>query len=194
MPRIDLIDISLKESSLIQNHPINTILDTTLALSIPPSTLGQTNSTHGNIVSPLAPRALVFSTSPNSLIEPHPYLSSLTKRKRDDHDKDPSPNADKDSKKRQKKPDSSKDDKDQAGSSKQGKSSSKPSKFNKPVDADEVIQDVETDTRECVEDAVCDSGPTAPVINKTKWFKKSPRPATPESPDPDWSKDQNADI
>ncbi|GKE02686.1 hypothetical protein Tco_1390669, partial [Tanacetum coccineum] len=87
-----------------------------------------------------------------------------------------------------------KDDKDQAGSSKQGKSSSKPSKSNKPVDADEVIHDVETDTRECVEDAVCDSSPTAPVINKTKWFKQSPRPATPKSPDPDWSKGQNADT
>ncbi|GKD22779.1 hypothetical protein Tco_1224482 [Tanacetum coccineum] len=28
-------------------------------------------------VSPLAPRALVFSTPPNSLIEPHPFLNSL---------------------------------------------------------------------------------------------------------------------
>ncbi|GJX25622.1 hypothetical protein Tco_0231918, partial [Tanacetum coccineum] len=59
------------------NHPIITTLDTTLALSIPPSTLGQTNPTQGNIVSPLTPRALVFSTSPNSPIEPHPYLASL---------------------------------------------------------------------------------------------------------------------
>ncbi|GKE19346.1 hypothetical protein Tco_1426923 [Tanacetum coccineum] len=112
----------------------------------------------------------------------------------DDHDKDPSPNADKDSKKRQEKPNSYKDDKDQAGSSKQGKSSTKPSKSNKPIDADKVIQDVETYTRECVEDLVHDSIPTAPVGNKTKWFKKSPRPATPESPDLDWSKDHNADT
>ncbi|GKA46037.1 uncharacterized mitochondrial protein-like protein [Tanacetum coccineum] len=67
----------LQKSSLIQNHPINTTLDTTLALSILPSTLGQTNPNQGNIVSPLAPRALVFSTSPNSPIEPHPYLASL---------------------------------------------------------------------------------------------------------------------
>ncbi|GJS72547.1 hypothetical protein Tco_0705388 [Tanacetum coccineum] len=29
------------------------------------------------MVSPLAPRGLVFSTSPNSPIEPHPYLASL---------------------------------------------------------------------------------------------------------------------
>ncbi|GKC92998.1 hypothetical protein Tco_1158440 [Tanacetum coccineum] len=120
--------------------------------------------------------------------------SHQTKRKRDDHDKDPSPNADKYSTKRQKKPDSYKDDKDQAGSSKQGKSSAKPSKSNKPVDADEVIHDVETDTREYVEDAVCESSPTALVINKTKWFKQSLRPSTPNSPDPDWSKGQNADT
>ncbi|GJY62566.1 hypothetical protein Tco_0463223 [Tanacetum coccineum] len=59
--------------------------------------------------------------------------SRQTKRRMDDHDKDPSPNVDKDSKKRQKKPDSSKNDKDQDGTSKQGKSSSKPSKSNKHV-------------------------------------------------------------
>ncbi|GJT18009.1 hypothetical protein Tco_0876715 [Tanacetum coccineum] len=77
MPRTDLIDLSSKESSPIQNHPINTTLDTTLTLYIPPSTLGQTNPTKGNIVSPLAHRALLFSTPPNSSIEPHPYLASL---------------------------------------------------------------------------------------------------------------------
>nr|GEV47394.1 hypothetical protein [Tanacetum cinerariifolium] len=93
-------------------------------------------------------------------------------RKGDDHDKDPSPNVDKDPKKRQMKHDSYKDDKDQARSSNKGKSSSKPSKSNKPIDADEVIQDEETNTGECVKDAVRDSSPTAPTINKTKWFKQ----------------------
>ncbi|GJV24991.1 hypothetical protein Tco_1377686 [Tanacetum coccineum] len=73
-------------------------------------------------------------------------------------------------------------------------STSKLSKSNKPVDADEVIHDVEIDTGECVEDAVCDSSPNAHAVNKTKWFKQSLRPATPESPNPDWSKDQNADT
>ncbi|GJW63964.1 hypothetical protein Tco_0115848 [Tanacetum coccineum] len=101
-----------------------------------------------------------------------------TKSGRDDHDKVG-----------QKKHDSSKNDKDQVRTSKQCKSSSKPSISNKPIDADEVIQDVEIYTRECVEDAVHDSIPTAPVINKTTWFKQSPRPATPESPDLDWIKD-----
>ncbi|GKF77559.1 hypothetical protein Tco_0230029, partial [Tanacetum coccineum] len=110
--------------------------------------------------------------------------SRQTKRKRDDHDKDPYPNADKDSKTRQKKPDSSKNDKNQAGTSKQGKPSSKPSKSNKPVDADEVIQDIETYTGECIEDTVHDYILTTPVINKTEWFKQSPGPATPKTPDP----------
>ncbi|GKA74256.1 hypothetical protein Tco_0780558 [Tanacetum coccineum] len=77
MHRTDFIDISSNESSPIQNHPINTTLDTTLVLSILPSNLGQTNPTQENIVSSLAPRALAFSTSPNSPIESHPYLVSL---------------------------------------------------------------------------------------------------------------------
>ncbi|GJV12432.1 hypothetical protein Tco_1353973 [Tanacetum coccineum] len=37
----------------------------------------QTISTQGTNVSPLAPRALVFSTPPSSPLEPHPYLTSL---------------------------------------------------------------------------------------------------------------------
>nr|GEU55068.1 RNA-directed DNA polymerase, eukaryota [Tanacetum cinerariifolium] len=77
MPRTDLINLSSRESSPIQDHPINTTLDSTLALSIPPSTLELINPTHGNIVSPLAPRAIAFSTSPNSPTEPYPYLASL---------------------------------------------------------------------------------------------------------------------
>ncbi|GJR33234.1 hypothetical protein Tco_1109466 [Tanacetum coccineum] len=77
MPRTDFIDLSSNESPPIQNHPINTTLDTTLALTIPPLTINQTISTQGTNVSPLAPRALVFSTPPSSLLEPHPYLTSL---------------------------------------------------------------------------------------------------------------------
>nr|GEX16275.1 hypothetical protein [Tanacetum cinerariifolium] len=120
--------------------------------------------------------------------------SRQTKRRNDEHDKDPSTGANKDSKKKQKKPDSFKNNKDQLGSSKQGKSSSNPSKSKKPVNADDVIQDVETDAGECVEDAVHDSIPTAHIINKSNWFKHSPRPGAPEIPDPNWSKDQSADI
>ncbi|GJU00213.1 hypothetical protein Tco_1110551 [Tanacetum coccineum] len=77
MPRIDFIDLSLNESSPIQNHPINTTLDTTLAITIPPPTISQTNPTQGTNVSPLAPRAIVFSTPPRLPFETHPYLTSL---------------------------------------------------------------------------------------------------------------------
>ncbi|GKB79092.1 hypothetical protein Tco_0945987 [Tanacetum coccineum] len=77
LPRTDFIDLSSNESSPFQNHPINTTLDTTLALTIPPPTINQTVPSQGTNVSPLAPRALVFSTPPSSLLEPHPYLTSL---------------------------------------------------------------------------------------------------------------------
>ncbi|GJW45505.1 hypothetical protein Tco_0077151 [Tanacetum coccineum] len=109
--------------------------------------------------------------------------SSKPKTRRDDHDKDPYAGADKHSKKRQKKPDSYKNDKHQSRTSKQGKSSSNPSKSNKPMDADEIIQGVETDAGECVKDAV--HTPSDLILNKSKWWKESPRPATPETHDPD---------
>ncbi|GJS62114.1 hypothetical protein Tco_0656898 [Tanacetum coccineum] len=87
MPRTNFIDISSNESSPIQNHlsntsqPINTTLtttlDTTLALTTPPPTSIQTTLTLEPLMTPLAPRALTFSTPPSSPLEPHPYLSSL---------------------------------------------------------------------------------------------------------------------
>ncbi|GJX18021.1 hypothetical protein Tco_0218853 [Tanacetum coccineum] len=77
VPRTDFIDHSSNESSLIQNIPINTTLDTTLALTIPPPTINQTIPSQRTNVSPLAPRALVFSTPPSSPLELHPYLTTL---------------------------------------------------------------------------------------------------------------------
>ncbi|GKC83523.1 hypothetical protein Tco_1139240 [Tanacetum coccineum] len=86
MPRIDFIDLSSNESSPIQNHSIsttqplhliNTTLDTTLALTIPLPMISQRIPTQGIDVSPLALRALVFSTLPSLPIEPHPYLTTL---------------------------------------------------------------------------------------------------------------------
>ncbi|GKC26615.1 hypothetical protein Tco_1033909 [Tanacetum coccineum] len=77
VPRTDFIDLSSNESSPIKNIPINTTLDTTLALTIPPLIISQTILSQGTNVSPLAPRALVFSTPPSSLLEPHPYLATL---------------------------------------------------------------------------------------------------------------------
>ncbi|GKA12300.1 hypothetical protein Tco_0691846 [Tanacetum coccineum] len=90
LPRTNYIDISSNETSPIQDHSTNnsqslnpittnpsTTLDTTLALTIPPPTSIQTTPTLEPLMSPLAPRALTFSTPPNSPLEPHPYLSSL---------------------------------------------------------------------------------------------------------------------
>ncbi|GKD62361.1 hypothetical protein Tco_1299870 [Tanacetum coccineum] len=77
MLRTDFINLSSNDSSPIQNHPINTTLDTTLALIISPPTISQTIPSQGTNVSPLAPRALVFSTPPSSPLEPHPYLTTL---------------------------------------------------------------------------------------------------------------------
>ncbi|GKE18455.1 hypothetical protein Tco_1426032 [Tanacetum coccineum] len=77
MPRTDFIDLSSNESSPIQNHPTNTTLDTTLALTIPSPTISQTNPTQGTNASPLAPKALDFSTPPSSRLEPYPFLTSL---------------------------------------------------------------------------------------------------------------------
>ncbi|GJY29646.1 hypothetical protein Tco_0405413 [Tanacetum coccineum] len=90
LPRTDYIDISSNETSPIQNHLTNTsqslnsittnqttTLDTTIALTILPPTSNQTPPTQEAMVSPLAPRALVFSTLPSSPLDLHPYLSSL---------------------------------------------------------------------------------------------------------------------
>nr|GEV98657.1 hypothetical protein [Tanacetum cinerariifolium] len=77
MPRTDFIDLSSKESSSIQNHPINTTLDTSLALTIPPPIINQTIPSQGTNVSPLASGALVLSTPLSSPLKPHPYLTSL---------------------------------------------------------------------------------------------------------------------
>ncbi|GJU30807.1 hypothetical protein Tco_1174396 [Tanacetum coccineum] len=77
MPRIKVIDISSNESSPIQNNLINTTRDTTLALTIPSPITSQAIPTQRIDISPLAPRSLVFSTSPSSPLEPHPYLTSL---------------------------------------------------------------------------------------------------------------------
>ncbi|GKC73742.1 hypothetical protein Tco_1119625 [Tanacetum coccineum] len=77
LPKTDFIDLSSNESSPIQYHLINTTLYTNLALIIPPTIINQTIPSQGTNVSPLAPRALVFSTPPSSPLEPHPYLTSL---------------------------------------------------------------------------------------------------------------------
>nr|GEV51662.1 reverse transcriptase domain-containing protein [Tanacetum cinerariifolium] len=53
---------------------------TTLDLTPPPPTSIQTTLNLEPLMSPLAPKALTFSTSPSSPLETHPYLSSLNER------------------------------------------------------------------------------------------------------------------
>ncbi|GJX42673.1 hypothetical protein Tco_0257663 [Tanacetum coccineum] len=77
LSRTSVIDISSNKSSSIQNNFIPTTLDTTLVLTITPPMLSQTPPTQPIEASPLAPRALVFSTPLSSPIEPHPYLTSM---------------------------------------------------------------------------------------------------------------------
>ncbi|GKF77603.1 hypothetical protein Tco_0230073, partial [Tanacetum coccineum] len=126
------------------------------------------------------------------------------KRGKVDHDKDPSPNVDKDSKKKKKKkkndPDASfsKKTKDQLPSSK-GTTPSKSSKFDKTIQVEETIKDPYQEVgmhEEPVIDEVINvndhlQDDYAPCQDMSKWFKKSPRPG---SPDPEWSKDLNANA
>nr|GEV30420.1 hypothetical protein [Tanacetum cinerariifolium] len=58
-------------------NPINTTIDTTLALTIPSPTTIQIILTQETIISPLTPKALAFTTLPSSPLELHPYLTSL---------------------------------------------------------------------------------------------------------------------
>ncbi|GKC02930.1 hypothetical protein Tco_0994540 [Tanacetum coccineum] len=73
--RTTIIDISSNESFHLQaNNLIPTTLATTLALSLTPPNISQILPTQPFEALPLAPRALIFTTPPNS---PHPYLNSL---------------------------------------------------------------------------------------------------------------------
>ncbi|GKD19679.1 hypothetical protein Tco_1208837, partial [Tanacetum coccineum] len=86
-------------------------------------------------------------------------------------------------------------DKDQVGSSKKGKSPSKPSNNDKLVTEEDTIHDIEMDAGKSVENEVINvdipkqayvSGPNPDISN---WFKQSPRP---ETPDHDWHKEPTA--
>ncbi|GJT81124.1 hypothetical protein Tco_1055466 [Tanacetum coccineum] len=72
----NIIDVSSNESSLIHesinNHTI--MISTTLALSITPPNASQTLPSQPIEPSPLAPRALIFTSPPTS---PHPYLNNI---------------------------------------------------------------------------------------------------------------------
>ncbi|GJS94736.1 hypothetical protein Tco_0801704 [Tanacetum coccineum] len=69
-PKVTYIDLTSNEDSPQQPH---TTIDTILALIIPPPIPNMVEP----FASPLAPRALVFTTPPNTPNDPHPFLSSL---------------------------------------------------------------------------------------------------------------------
>ncbi|GJU32478.1 hypothetical protein Tco_1176067, partial [Tanacetum coccineum] len=111
----------------------------------------------------------------------------------------PSANSKKEKKKRKQKDfESSKKDKDQAGSLKKDKSQSKTSKTDKSVNAEETVHDVEMDVGESVEYDVVDiEDPTqadasVPKQDKLTWFKIVVV-ERPESPDPEWHKEPPID-
>ncbi|GKB95599.1 hypothetical protein Tco_0981736 [Tanacetum coccineum] len=101
-----------------------------------------------------------------------------TQKKRRHNNKDPSANADKDTKKRRRKDtEPSNKEKDLAGSSNKGKALSKSSKYDKNVNAKESVQDAAMDVEESIEDDVVNIGdPTkvdvVPKQDNSKWFKQ----------------------
>ncbi|GJT19472.1 hypothetical protein Tco_0878178 [Tanacetum coccineum] len=88
-------------------------------------------------------------------------------------------------------------DKDTAGSSKKGKAPSQPSTTDKTVNADETIHEAAMETEEpVVDDAVnAEEQPqddVAPKRDTSIWFKQD-IVVKPETPDPYWHKEPNAD-
>ncbi|GJW97556.1 hypothetical protein Tco_0179364 [Tanacetum coccineum] len=68
--KVTYIDLTSNEAS---PQPHHAIIDTTLSLTIPPPIPNMVEP----FASPLGPRALVFTTLPNTPNDPHPFLSSL---------------------------------------------------------------------------------------------------------------------
>ncbi|GKB20434.1 hypothetical protein Tco_0854357 [Tanacetum coccineum] len=124
-------------------------------------------------------------------------------RLRDDQDQVPPIDADKESKKKKKKDTdapSSKKTIDQPNSSKKGTTPSKTSKTDKYVQAEGTIEEPDQeealDDEEPVADEVVNTeehpqDDLGPSQDRSKRFKQSPRP---ETLDPEWSKDPNADV
>ncbi|GJU29916.1 hypothetical protein Tco_1173505 [Tanacetum coccineum] len=76
----------------------------------------------------------------------------LKKRHHDDEDKDPSVDSEKEKKKRRRKDSGRSKDKEPTDSSKKGKAPSQPSKTDKPMNAEEVVQEVAMEAKEPVND------------------------------------------
>ncbi|GJR17142.1 hypothetical protein Tco_0965669 [Tanacetum coccineum] len=117
------------------------------------------------------------------------------RRRQDNQDQDPSADLAKEKKKRKQKDyESTMKDKDQVSSSKKGKYPSKSSKSNKPIDAEDVVHEVDIDVAKSVENDVVDAdNPTqaddsVPKRDNSKWFKEDVM-VRPETPDPEWHKE-----
>ncbi|GJY65695.1 hypothetical protein Tco_0467933, partial [Tanacetum coccineum] len=99
-------------------------------------------------------------------------------------------------KRRRKDTEPSKKNIDQVGSSKKGKTPSKPSKSDKPTNTKESVQDAAMDDEELVQDDAMDADnmTQADTIHKqdnSKWFKQDVV-VRPKTLDPDWFKEPNA--
>ncbi|GJS66573.1 hypothetical protein Tco_0681137 [Tanacetum coccineum] len=111
----------------------------------------------------------------------------LDPRKRH-HDDEQDPHADSEKekmKKRRKDIEPSKQEKDQAGSSKKGKAPSKTSKTDKIMNVEELVKDVAMDAK----DMTRDDAP--PIQGNPQWFKQD-AVVRPETHDPEWYKEPNA--
>ncbi|GKA83722.1 integrase, catalytic region, zinc finger, CCHC-type containing protein [Tanacetum coccineum] len=118
-------------------------------------------------------------------------------RKRDyGDDQDPTTGSDQRKKKKRKGKDSKPSkDKVQTGSSSKGKTQSKPSSTNKPVNAEKPLHEAEMNVEEPILDDVVNEADqlqddATPTQGNPIWFKQPPRPPT---PDPEWNKDKNID-
>ncbi|GJU71014.1 hypothetical protein Tco_1262419 [Tanacetum coccineum] len=125
-------------------------------------------------------------------------IKLMIKSKRHD-DQDPSTDADKETKKRKRKDSnasSSKKSKNKEESSKGTKAPFEPSSTQKAMDGDELIQNGVMDDIEMAQDddIAVDAMPhdDSPTQDKSKWFKQDVV-VGPETPDPEWCKEPNAD-
>ncbi|GJW45272.1 hypothetical protein Tco_0074071 [Tanacetum coccineum] len=100
----------------------------------------------------------------------------LKKRHHDDKDEDPPTDSEKKKKRRRRKDSKPSKEKDQSGSSKAGKTPSKPSSTDKSINTEETVHEVAIEADDAPEQTTCDV-----------------QYARPETPDPEWHKELNAD-
>ncbi|GJW85128.1 hypothetical protein Tco_0158273 [Tanacetum coccineum] len=126
------------------------------------------------------------------------YPPTQKKRRRDNQDQDPFADSVKEKKRKQKDFESTNKDKDQAGSSRKGKSPSKSFKTDKSVHVEETVHDVEMEVGESIKEDVVDvedpsqADASVPKCDKSTWFKTDVI-KRPESPNLEWHKEPTVD-